>query len=223
MSIKFIILDMDNTIYNYDIANEFAVDSIMMYISEQCNLQREELLNMYNISKRQINTKFKGSALSHDKALQIKNLVDNLTIANKIEITNIAKKIYYDTFLENSIPFDGLYDFLILCKKNNIKVAILTNNTLDIQLELCNKLKIVNFVDNIYTSYEIGNEKPTFDTFDYVVEKYKYKKSDILMIGDSKTTDYDGAINYGINALLFDNYKNIIQYVTQCYKLVDVY
>lgn len=155
--------------------------------------------------------------MSHDKSLQIKNLIDTLNITNKPYITSVAKKIYYDTFLENSILFDGLFDFFELCIDNNIKIVILTNNTLDIQLELLNKFNIMAYIDNIYTSYEIGYEKPHINAFDNVIKKYNYEKSEILMIGDSKISDYDGAIKYGINALLFDNFKNIIDKIAMFY------
>ena len=59
-----------------------------------------------------------------------------------MKLTIKLKNIYYTKFIENIVPYNNLYNFLIICKQHNINVVILTNNTLDIQLQIFKKLKL---------------------------------------------------------------------------------
>jgi len=211
--IKLIILDFDNTIYNYDYANEQAIKCIIEHCVALTSYSHDLLLSTYCKAKKIVNDKFANTALSHDKQLQIKIFVDMIFLINKVKITNMLSDMYYSAFVNNVIPYDNLYDYLNLQVKNNKKIVILTNNTLDIQLKIFDKLNLHEYINNLYSSYEIGHEKPHNNAFDYIVQKYKYNKDEILMIGDSKVSDYDGAINYGINAILFTNYNDIINHV----------
>ena len=55
-------------------------------------------------------------------------------------------------------------------------------------------------------SDEIGVSKPNSTAFDLVFQKIRVqrtiKKKDIVHIGDNRKADYNGAINYGFNAIL---------------------
>lgn len=206
-NIKLVILDMDNTIYDYDNANKIATD--FMLNTCQLYVKKNNLLQIYNESKKEINEKFKKTALSHDKMLQIKHFVEKINqtnnIINNIKLTKLLYDMYKTTFLKNLIVYDEFYSFMELLKSKNIQIVILTNNTLEIQVSIFEILELGKYVENMFTSYEIGAEKPEYCVFDYVVSKYNFNKSEIMMIGDSIDNDYTGALNYGIVPYLFNN------------------
>jgi HAD superfamily hydrolase (TIGR01549 family) len=110
--------------------------------------------------------------------------------------------MYYDIFLSNVNIYDGFYNFFEKCKSKNIKLVILTNNTFIIQLQIFNKLKLFIFFDNIFTSYEIGFEKPNIKCYNYITNLYNFNLYEIIMIGDSYNTDAIGSINFGIKYYL---------------------
>ena len=58
------------------------------------------------------------------------------------------------------------------------------------------------------SSEEVGYKKPNPIIFNYALEKANAVNTSSLMIGDSYQADILGAINVGINAILF-NYHNI--------------
>ena len=86
-----------------------------------------------------------------------------------------------------------------------------------------NRLKIAGldglFID-VFTSGKIGASKPTKEFFDACIErinKYteqnsirKLEKYEILMVGDSLTSDISGAVEYGIKSCLFDPTKHLL-------------
>ena len=80
-----------------------------------------------------------------------------------------------------------------------------------------NRLKVAGvdslFID-VFTSGEIGASKPTKEFFDVCMDRANrfavtkdtagLKKEEILMIGDSLTSDISGAVEYGLMSCLFD-------------------
>ena len=80
-----------------------------------------------------------------------------------------------------------------------------------------NRLKVAGINDlfiDVFTSGEIGASKPTKEFFDKCIEKVnrftdqnnirKLDKNEILMVGDSLTSDISGAVEYGLKSCLFD-------------------
>ena len=80
-----------------------------------------------------------------------------------------------------------------------------------------NRLKVAGidtlFID-VFTSGGLGASKPTKDFFDKCMEKVnsytanhnlpQVEREEILMIGDSLTSDINGAVTYGLKCCLFD-------------------
>jgi len=217
MTPKLIILDMDNTIYDYDSANNTAVASMINYCTLIMNGRYtfDDLFAKYKNAKLYINDKFSHTAMAHDKTLQIKHFIQNLDGLDnciKLELIINCKNIYYDTLLSEATVYNQLYAFLDRCLELNIKVAILTNNTLDIQLKLIEKFKLDSYIDNVYSSYEIGFEKPNAKCFQYVIDHCGIEPHDCVMVGDSYADDVQGAENCGIRAILFKHSVKSMNY-----------
>jgi HAD superfamily hydrolase (TIGR01549 family) len=198
-NIKLIIFDLDDTLYDYKKCNNIAFQIIFKKFNKYDNIN-----DIFEKARQNIKNIHKNTALEHDKSLQIKEMFRLLNIKD----TNLLKEIidlYYTTFLENvELSTDWLY-FFEKCKNKNIIMVILTNNTLVNQLDIYNKLKLYKYFDNIFTSYEIGYEKPNIKCFEYINNIYNIDKNNILMIGDSYDSDGIGAINYQIKYKLYNS------------------
>ena len=75
-----------------------------------------------------------------------------------------------------------------------------------------NRLKVagvLNLFRDVFTSGGIGASKPTKEFFDACMERAqaytgKLERDEILMVGDSLTSDIGGAVEYGLRSCLFD-------------------
>lgn len=80
-----------------------------------------------------------------------------------------------------------------------------------------NRLKVAginNLFIDVFTSGGLGASKPTKEFFDLCMEKVNsycecngiplLDKGEILMVGDSLTSDISGAVSYGLKSCLFD-------------------
>lgn len=82
---------------------------------------------------------------------------------------------------------------------------LVTNGISEIQRSRFNKSAIKEFFLDIFVSEDIGHAKPSHAYFDYVLEKIgDHDKSKYLVIGDSLTSDCDGAISYGLDICRFN-------------------
>ena len=85
---------------------------------------------------------------------------------------------------------------------------IITNGFKEVQKKKLEKSRIIKYFKTITISEEVGYKKPNPIIFDYALKKANTVNTRSLMIGDSYQADILGAINVGIDTILF-NYHNI--------------
>ncbi len=88
------------------------------------------------------------------------------------------------------------------------KIATLSNVNYNLYYNLSNS-PIGEFIDKEFYSFEIGDYKPHLNAFLYVQNYYNLEPTEIFHIGDSKISDYEGAIKAGWNAYLYTNELDI--------------
>lgn len=81
----------------------------------------------------------------------------------------------------------------------------------------------------MFISEEIGAAKPSCDYFSYVLDKIGDKnKADYLVIGDSLTSDCDGAINFGLDICFYNPHgkptdgRNVTYNISKLSSLADI-
>ena len=81
---------------------------------------------------------------------------------------------------------------------------ILTNGFLKTQEIKMENAGIDKYFIRIFSSDELGINKPHKDYFHWVVSSLHANKKDCIMIGDDEKVDVGGAKNYGIDAVWFN-------------------
>lgn len=111
---------------------------------------------------------------------------------------------YMDSLGDTIFPIPGALETLRFLK-GKVKQYILTNGVWASQRKkLCNS-GIIDIVDDVFVSEDIGIEKPEKGIFDRVLDKASCTdSSEVLMVGDSLTTDILGANNAGIPCCWFN-------------------
>lgn len=67
-----------------------------------------------------------------------------------------------------------------------------------------NELGLDQFIEKPFFSCDLGLKKPDPNFFKMVVEYSQLSPKDFIMIGDNQVSDYQGALNSGIKAILKD-------------------
>lgn len=83
--------------------------------------------------------------------------------------------------------------------KGKVKQYAVTNGTFVAQNRKLTQSGLINIFDDVFISDEIGFEKPSIEFFDAVERKIgPFKKDEVMIIGDSLTSDIKGGNNAGI-------------------------
>ena len=208
MSIKVVVFDLDNTLYDYDTCNALAEKKLFRTIAEEFGVTEEDAKNLLKNAKLDVKEQLGDEvAASHNRLLYMQNICEQ---ADKNPFLYAMKfyNVYWDTVLENMEPFDYVVSLLDELKAKKIKIGILTYLTAHIQYRKIEKLGIGDRIDCLVTSEEAGAEKPSEKMFSLMLRKLCVKPEEILMIGDSEKKDIVGAEAVGMKTLLFEKKLN---------------
>lgn len=201
MFYKGIIFDLDNTLYDYNLCHNFAVESVFNYLNQKypniiINQQYEKIST--DLKKELINT-----ASSHNKAIYFKQLLEQLNLG--LDSFSTIHEIYWTSFYQKIECFDGVNEFIKWNKLQNIKIGILTDYETEYQIIKLESLGLLEYIDVIITSEEIGKEKPSTQMFFAILNKMDLTSENVIMIGDNFDKDIIGANDLNIFAYWFSD------------------
>jgi len=111
--------------------------------------------------------------------------------------------------------FDGAIEILEYLKPK-YNLHIITNGFQEIQDNKLKNSKIDHYFNTITNSEMAGVKKPNPVIFEYAIKEANATKNNSIMIGDCIDADVNGALNFGMDAILFNidaskSYTNIKQ------------
>ena len=201
MKYKAILLDIDNTLYDYNITHKIAIENVLDFCEKEFSKNKLTIEKAYNEARKRVHTELSETASSHNRLLYFQKMCEILEV-NPLVYSLKIYNIYWDTFLEQLKAFDGIYDLL---EKYKNKICLVTDLTVHIQYRKIEKLKLNEYCQHIVTSEEAGREKPHPYMFMMALQKLDLKAEDVCMIGDSFKKDIFGASNLGIDTIWFNH------------------
>jgi FMN phosphatase YigB (HAD superfamily) len=73
MKYKAILLDIDNTLYDYNKAHYFAKNKILNYCMDAFSLSKDEIILAYERARKQVHIELCETAASHNRLLYFQN------------------------------------------------------------------------------------------------------------------------------------------------------
>ena len=90
----------------------------------------------------------------------------------------------------------------------DFRLSIVTNGLKDVQDNRIRKSIIAKYFDDIVVSEEVMVSKPDPKIFEHALNNINHTdKSNVLIVGDSLTSDIQGGINFGIDTCWFNPNK----------------
>jgi putative hydrolase of the HAD superfamily len=206
MKYKYLLFDLDGTLFDYDkaesdalkntfIQSGIAYDSAYLIKYRELNkliwqdfengriTQKNLKTKRFEQLSSSINVQFDSSAFS-DKYLL--NLSKGTALINGSE--EVLKKLYFSS-----------------------KLYLITNGLSIVQRPRIKNSVIGKYFDAVIISEEVGFAKPQKEIFDLAFNKMNNpSKNEVLIIGDSLSSDIAGGKNYGIDTCWFNPSKNEI-------------
>lgn len=114
--------------------------------------------------------------------------------------------VYFDTLCTSSHIIDGAITFLENLKTRG-EIYLITNGTTVAQEGRIKASGIGSFLKDVFISDQLGVAKPEKKFFDIVLESIKKEKGKCVVIGDSLSSDIQGANNAGLDCIWFNPYR----------------
>jgi putative hydrolase of the HAD superfamily len=203
MKYKALLLDIDNTLYDYNAVHIIAKKNVIDFCTKKFGIDESIITKAYEQARKKVHVELSETAASHNRLLYFQKMLEILNVnplAHSFHIYNI----YWDNFLEKMTPFEGIDKIL---ERYKYRICLVTDLTAHIQYKKIKKLELDQYCNSIVTSEEAGKEKPHPYMFMSALNKLGVQSGEVCMIGDSFKKDVLGAASLGIKAIWL-NLKN---------------
>lgn len=201
MKYKVLLVDIDDTLLDFQKSEDLAIRNAFTKNNVPIN---EDTVNTY----KKINIKYwqmfeRKEIKKEDLLIQrFQELIDYYGFKgiDPVKFNND----YFDVL--KNVPFElpGAYEFLDKVSKE-MDIYAITNGVKQVQESRLAKVNITKFLKKVYISEEVGSQKPEKAYFDYVLKDLNIKdKSEVLILGDSITSDIIGGVKYGIDTVWYN-------------------
>lgn len=194
--IKVILWDVDGTLLDFKQAEYAAIKKCFeIFELGECT---DEMIARYSAINRNYWEKLERGEITKQEVLVNR-------FAEFFEKENIKTdcasefNVEYQKWLGETICFcDNSFE-LLQSLKGRVKQYAVTNGTKAAQDRKLQKSGLIDIFDGVFISEVVGIEKPGIGFFEYVWEKIgTYEKEEIMIVGDSLTSDMQGGNNAGI-------------------------
>jgi len=194
--IKVILWDMDGTLLDFEKAEYQAIRKCFeIFGLGECT---SEMIRRYSV----INKKYW-------ERLERKELTKPEILVGRFEEFFATENIHTDCAAEFNKEYQlRLGDTICFCDdsfelvkdlKGKIKQYAVTNGTKVAQDRKLERSGLIDLFDDVFISEEVGVEKPDVKFFEYVWNQIgTYAPDEVLIVGDSLTSDIQGGNNAGI-------------------------
>lgn len=204
---KSIIFDLDDTLYDYHTPHSLALKNVIDHFRQEFKIESDEAMAAFKKARKMTHSDLNGQAASHNRLLYFQKMLETVC-RNPLDHALDLYNIYWDSFLDKMVLFDGVMSLLEHEKSKGTKMCILTDLTAHIQFRKLKRLGLNHYLDILITSEEVGHDKPHPLMFKRALEKLKSNKVETIMIGDNWEKDIQGAKEFGLKSIWF-NHKNV--------------
>jgi 2-haloacid dehalogenase len=195
------LLDIDNTLLDFD-ATE--VKSFHTLLNSYDIPYEEELFTQY----KKINKNF-WALLEQGKVdkdtVRTGRFIEFFGSLNLSYDAEEAERRYQSYLSDGADMMPNAKETLIRLKEAGKKIYSASNGVYETQVKRLKTAGLYDYFEEMFVSEKIGFEKPDRSFFDYCFDHIKdFDLEKTLMVGDSLTSDIQGAINSGIDSCFYD-------------------
>ena len=200
MAIKYLMLDLDDTLLDFHKSERIALGKTF---SEFGISPTDEIMAMYSSINRECWQRLERLEMTRDEVLfgRFAILFSKLGIdADEREV----QKRYEDNLSYEAYFLDGAED-LLRHLFGKFKLYIASNGTAVVQDRRISLSGIGKYFDGLFISQRIGADKPSIRFFERAAQEMGNPPADeVMIVGDSLSSDIRGGIDAGIHTCWFN-------------------
>lgn len=206
---KHIFFDLDRTLWDFDRNSEFALRQILTEEKLLSNIfDFEEFHQIYKQENARLWKEYVAGRLEKE-VLRFKRFQEAL-IHFGIDDIALSKRMgeaYIEVSPRQTQLFPNVIETLEELNSIGFKLHIITNGFAEVQYIKLENCGLIQYFDVIVCSEVIGKNKPDPLIFRHALKEANAMNVNSLMIGDDYHADIHGALQSGLQAVLFDPHK----------------
>ena len=200
MTYQWLLFDADGTLFDYDRAERNALQNAFVQHGYPF---KKEYLAEYRRVNHAIWLEFEQGQIDQ-VTLRTRRFELLFQAINLKADPREFSPAYLANLAEGTYLIDGAVETLELLS-GNFNLAIITNGLKEVQRPRFRRSAINGYIKTIIISDEVGVAKPDPKIFDIAFAQMNQPaKNQVLIIGDSLTSDIQGGRNYGIDTCWFN-------------------
>ena len=197
---KYLLFDLADTLLDFGKAQVLAFKKLL----EDENIEySDELFEQYEIINKSLWRSFERGEISNKVVTSERFIRFFALFGMKVDGSEVDNR-FRSYLAEGNQLFVGIIEMLEKLSLTH-KLYIASNGIGITQHTRLKNNNLNKYFDKIFISEEIGSKKPDREFFDIILKEIGVEdKGEVLMIGDTLTSDILGANNVGIDSCLVD-------------------
>ena len=201
MKYKALFFDLDNTLLDFGKAEYKAIRKAL----ELHNLpSSDEIAHIYSKINKSFWERYERGEIKREEIFENRFIKLLEVIGGKTDISKLSKD-YFSFLSTGHDTVDGAKEILEWCVENGYKLYATTNGISLTQFKRIEESGLNKYFNGVFVSEQVGAKKPESAYFEYVYSKIEaVDKKEILVIGDSPSSDILGGINFGVDTCWYN-------------------
>ncbi len=210
MHYKDLFIDLDDTIYDtYNNANVALKETFGEFHLERYFPDSETFYDAYWTTNIDLWSRYAKGEITRDYLI-VERFRRPLSTGIGLRVTPQLCLDISNAFLDNcstkSAVVPGAHELMDYLREKGYRMHLCSNGFHEIQYKKLSASGLRDYFDTVILSEDAGANKPSSLFFDYALTTSGANPEQTLMIGDNIQTDIKGALNAGIDALLFNRW-----------------
>ena len=198
-----VFFDLDHTLWDFEKNSALAFETVFKMQGLEVNMT--EFLQFYVPINREYWERYRKDEITQKQLRygRLKDTFDLINFAVSDDVIDILSVEYIHYLPKFNHLFDGTIEILDYLKPK-YNLHIITNGFAEIQGNKLDNSYISHYFKTMTNSEMAGVKKPNKKIFDYALNLAEAKKENSIMIGDCIEADVQGALDAGLDAILFN-------------------
>lgn len=194
------LLDIDNTLLDFDAAE---ISSFHTLLKSYEIPYEEELFTQYKKINKSFWALLEQGKIDKD-TVRTGRFKEFFSFLHLSVDANEAERRYQSYLSDEAEMMPHARETLVRLKEAGKKIYSASNGVYETQVKRLQTAGLYDFFEEMFVSEKIGFEKPDRNFFDYCFDHIRdFNPSKAIMVGDSLTSDIQGAFNSGIDSCLY--------------------
>ena len=205
-----VFFDLDHTLWDFEKNSALTFEKILK--NNKIPVDPAVFVSIYSPINYKYWDLFRDDKISKNEMRygRLKDTFTSLNLKLEQDVLEILADEYIQFLPENNHLFEGTFELLDYLKPK-YNLHIITNGFHDLQNYKMKNSKLTPYFKTVTNSESAGVKKPNPIIYEYALRQANAERASSVMIGDCIHADVLGAINCGMEAILFNEIPQIIE------------